>query len=72
MPTLSVYRNQQGVFLPTMTSNEGTSFWRILKTSKSPTDGDPIQDGEVVRLSWQFKDQCAYLILAEDDFLCSI
>ncbi|KAJ7618221.1 hypothetical protein B0H17DRAFT_1219980 [Mycena rosella] len=56
-PTMSVYRNQQGVFSPTMTSNEGPSFWRILKTSKSPVDGDPIQDGEVVRLSWRFKDQ---------------
>jgi hypothetical protein len=54
---MTVYRNQQGVFLPAMTSNEGPSFWRILKTTQNPTDGQPIQDGEVVRLCWRFKDQ---------------
>ncbi|KAJ7780008.1 hypothetical protein B0H16DRAFT_729600 [Mycena metata] len=56
-PTLTVYRNQQGVFLPAMTSNEGPSFWRILKTTDNARDGDPIQDGEVIRLCWRFADQ---------------
>ncbi|KAJ7736468.1 hypothetical protein B0H16DRAFT_1764089 [Mycena metata] len=38
-PTLTVYRNQQGVFLPAMTSNEGPFFWRILKTTDNARDG---------------------------------
>ncbi|KAJ7086996.1 hypothetical protein C8R44DRAFT_861959, partial [Mycena epipterygia] len=45
-PTMTVYRNQQGVFLPAMTSNEGPSFSRILNT-KDARDGDAIMDGEV-------------------------
>ncbi|KAJ7616091.1 hypothetical protein FB45DRAFT_757556 [Roridomyces roridus] len=56
-PMMTVYRNQQGVFLPAMTDNEGPAFWRILKTTPNATEGQTIQDGEVVRFCWNFKDQ---------------
>ncbi|QRV88307.1 hypothetical protein RhiJN_16325 [Ceratobasidium sp. AG-Ba] len=56
-PTLSVYRNAQGVYLPTMSSYDGPCFWRILKRDPTSREGDPIQDGDDIRLSWRFSDQ---------------
>jgi hypothetical protein len=40
-----------------MTSNDGPSFWRILKSDPTSRRGDPIQDGDAIRLSWRFSDQ---------------
>lgn len=56
-PTLSVYRNQQGVYLPAMSGNDGPSFWRVLKSDPTSRAGDPIRDGDNIRLSWRFSDQ---------------
>ncbi|QRV73477.1 hypothetical protein RhiJN_01491 [Ceratobasidium sp. AG-Ba] len=56
-PTLSVYRNAQGIYLPTMSSYDGPCFWRILKRDPGSREGDPIQDGDDIRLSWRFSDQ---------------
>ncbi|KAF8648222.1 hypothetical protein AX16_006360 [Volvariella volvacea WC 439] len=56
-PTMTVYRNHQGVFLPTMTSHDGPSFWRVLKADPTSAAGDSIQDGDKIRLSWRFSDQ---------------
>jgi hypothetical protein len=54
--TMGVYRNQQGVYLPAMSSSDEHSLWRILKYDDSK-DGDQIKDGERVRLCWKFSDQ---------------
>ncbi|KAB5590305.1 hypothetical protein CTheo_6243 [Ceratobasidium theobromae] len=56
-PTLSVYRNQQGVYLPALNSHDGPSFWRILKNDPRSQTGDAIRDGDEIRLSWRFSDQ---------------
>ncbi|KAG8691309.1 hypothetical protein FRC11_005056 [Ceratobasidium sp. 423] len=58
-PTLSVFRTEQGVFLPAMTSQDGPSYWRILRSDPTARAGDPIRDGDTIRLSWRFSDQTA-------------
>lgn len=54
--TMGVYRNQQGVYLPAMSSSDEHSLWRILKYDDSK-NGDQIKDGERVRLCCKFSDQ---------------
>ncbi|CAE6476517.1 unnamed protein product [Rhizoctonia solani] len=56
-PCLSVYRNQQGIYLPGMVDHDNPSFWRILKTNKTSLAGDAIQDADIIRLCWRFSDQ---------------
>ncbi|CAE6443603.1 unnamed protein product [Rhizoctonia solani] len=58
-PTLSVYRNEQGVFMPAMTSQDGPSYWRVLRSDPTAREDDPIRDGDTIRLSWRFSDQTA-------------
>ncbi|CAE6424444.1 unnamed protein product [Rhizoctonia solani] len=58
-PTLSVFRTEQGVFLPAMTSQDGPSYWRVLRSDPTARAGDPIRDGDTIRLSWRFSDQTA-------------
>ncbi|KAG9125091.1 hypothetical protein FRC07_009005 [Ceratobasidium sp. 392] len=68
-PTLSVYRNAQGVYLPTMSSYDGPCFWRILKRDPASREGDPIQDGDDIRLCWRFSDQAdGFRDFEEDTF----
>ncbi|KAL8718280.1 MAG: hypothetical protein Q9225_004558 [Loekoesia sp. 1 TL-2023] len=53
---LTVYRNQQGVFLPAITSSDEPSYWRIERATSSSSDVR-IKDGEEIRLCWRFSDQ---------------
>ena len=55
---LTVYRNQQGVFLPGLTSMDEPSYWRIEKVESSTVD-TRIKDGNEIRLCWRFSDQVA-------------
>ncbi|MCJ1394185.1 hypothetical protein MMC18_007063 [Xylographa bjoerkii] len=52
---LVVFRNQQGVFLPAMSSLDEAQYWRILK--KGGSAGQQISEGDEVRFSWCFADQ---------------
>ncbi|KAG8530617.1 uncharacterized protein KY384_004655 [Bacidia gigantensis] len=54
--SLAVFRNQQGVFLPAMTTSDGVHYWRILKVNGT-TPGENICEGDTVRLCWAFADQ---------------
>ncbi|CCO33673.1 hypothetical protein BN14_07758 [Rhizoctonia solani AG-1 IB] len=58
-PTLSVFRTEQGAFLPAMTSQDGPSYWRVLRSDPTARPGDPIRDGDNIRLCWVFSDQTA-------------
>ncbi|KAG8694418.1 hypothetical protein FRC09_009862 [Ceratobasidium sp. 395] len=40
-----------------MSSYDGPCFWRILKKDPSSREGDPIRDGDDLRLCWRFSDQ---------------
>ncbi|KAA8897742.1 hypothetical protein FN846DRAFT_816632 [Sphaerosporella brunnea] len=60
---MTVYRNQQGVFLPAVSSSDEL----VMDTSRldssrrvgssHATDGDQLKDGDRVRLCWKFSDQ---------------
>ncbi|KAH6980672.1 hypothetical protein BKA56DRAFT_685551 [Ilyonectria sp. MPI-CAGE-AT-0026] len=55
---LAVYRNAQGVFMPTITSNEEPCYWRLQRTSaRMSTRADRYMYGDEVRLTWSFSDQ---------------
>ena len=54
--SLVVFRNQQGVFLPGMSSSDESQYWRILKVgAKSMREN--IKEGDTIRLCWVFADQ---------------
>ena len=53
-----MYRNQQGVFLPALTSHGDPSYWRVLKAQEDQENSNLV-DGDVVRFSWSFSDQLA-------------
>ncbi|KAF2108744.1 hypothetical protein BDV96DRAFT_504130 [Lophiotrema nucula] len=53
---LNVYRNQQGVFLPSMTSTDEPCFWRFERAYSTSKD-EKLKHGEVLRLTWRFSDQ---------------
>ncbi len=54
--SLVVFRNQQGVFLPGMSSSDESQYWRIMKVGALQI-GENIQEGDTVRLYWTFADQ---------------
>lgn len=65
---LTIFRNQQGVFLPAMSDNEGPSYWRIEKAQSDP-DIQDIKDGDAIRLCWCFSDQTSgYRDFFDDSF----
>ncbi|KAM0424832.1 hypothetical protein ACHAPT_009888 [Fusarium lateritium] len=55
--SLMIFRNQQGVFLPGMSDDDGIQIWRILKQGAAPGDKINIKEGDQVRLAWRFSDQ---------------
>uniref|UniRef100_A0A0D2YIW4 Uncharacterized protein n=1 Tax=Fusarium oxysporum (strain Fo5176) TaxID=660025 RepID=A0A0D2YIW4_FUSOF len=57
---LTVYRNAQGVFLPSISSTDEPCYWRLepVETSGiSKMKGDPYKFGDSFRLTWSFSDQ---------------
>ncbi|KLP01968.1 uncharacterized protein Y057_7813 [Fusarium fujikuroi] len=57
---LTVYRNAQGVFLPSISSTDEPCYWRLepVETSGiSRLKGDRYKFGESFRLTWSFSDQ---------------
>ncbi|RKK36498.1 hypothetical protein BFJ66_g12930 [Fusarium oxysporum f. sp. cepae] len=57
---LTVYRNAQGVFLPSISSTDEPCYWRLepVETSGiSKMKGDRYKFGDSVRLTWSFSDQ---------------
>ncbi|KAF5681217.1 hypothetical protein FHETE_6 [Fusarium heterosporum] len=57
--TMTVYRNAQGVFMPTISSSADPAYWRVCKTqfNSTGTDADRVKFGETIRLCWKFSDQ---------------
>ncbi|KAF4996970.1 hypothetical protein FGRMN_4188 [Fusarium graminum] len=57
--TMTVYRNAQGVFMPTISSSTDPAYWRVCKTQSNSTgpDADRVKFGETIRLCWRFSDQ---------------
>ncbi|QGI69718.1 hypothetical protein CEK27_002047 [Fusarium fujikuroi] len=57
---LTVYRNAQGVFLPSISSTDEPCYWR-LETVETPgiskMKGDRYKFGDSFRLTWSFSDQ---------------
>ena len=66
-PALTVYRNAQGLFLPTMTASPDPCYWRVLKADPDAST-DRIKDGETIRLCWRFSDQVSGWRDYRDDF----
>ncbi|KAJ5653740.1 hypothetical protein N7490_000743 [Penicillium lividum] len=57
---LSVYRNAQGSFQPTLMSSDERCYWRLQRVSTEPTaDQESFRSGEEVRLTWALEDQSA-------------
>lgn len=56
---LTVYRNQQGVFLPAISSSDDPSYWRIERVASGGGGRSDarIKHGEEIRLCWRFSDQ---------------
>ncbi|RYC82509.1 hypothetical protein BFJ63_vAg14600 [Fusarium oxysporum f. sp. narcissi] len=57
---LTVYRNAQGVFLPSISSTDEPCYWRLepVETSGiSKMKGDRYKFGDSFRLTWPFSDQ---------------
>ncbi|EXA34096.1 hypothetical protein FOVG_14952 [Fusarium oxysporum f. sp. pisi HDV247] len=57
---LTVYRNAQGVFLPSISSTDEPCYWRLepVETSGiSKMKGDRYKFGDSFRLTWSFSDQ---------------
>ncbi|RBA22467.1 hypothetical protein FPRO05_00814 [Fusarium proliferatum] len=57
---LTVYRNAQGVFLPSISSTDEPCYWRLetVETSgMSKMEGDRYKFGDSFRLTWSFSDQ---------------
>ncbi|KAI7762618.1 hypothetical protein LZL87_008964 [Fusarium oxysporum] len=57
---LTVYRNAQGVFLPSISSTDEPCYWRLepVETSGiSRMKGDRYKFGDSFRLTWSFSDQ---------------
>ncbi|KAH7205652.1 hypothetical protein BKA60DRAFT_599907 [Fusarium oxysporum] len=57
---LTVYRNAQGVFLPSISSTDEPCYWRLepVETSGiSKMEGDRYKFGNSFRLTWSFSDQ---------------
>lgn len=64
-----IFRNQQGVFLPGMSDDDGVQIWRILKKGAVPGDKINIKEGDQVRLAWRFSDQTSgYRDFTDDVF----
>lgn len=57
--TMTVYRNAQGVFMPTISSSADPAYWRVCKMQSNSTgaDADRVKFGETIRLCWKFSDQ---------------
>ncbi|KAJ4200959.1 hypothetical protein NW767_007094 [Fusarium falciforme] len=67
--SLMIFRNQQGVFLPGMSDDDGIQIWRILKKGAAPGDKINIKEGDQVRLAWRFSDQTSgYRDFTDDVF----
>ncbi|KAF4442961.1 putative oxidoreductase ordL [Fusarium austroafricanum] len=67
--SLMVFRNQQGVFLPGMSDDDGIQIWRVLKKGAAPGDKINIKEGDDIRLAWRFSDQTSgYRDFTEDIF----
>jgi hypothetical protein len=49
--TLTVIRNQQGVFQPALASSAFSNFWRFTKPEGSQSK--QIMNGDLVRLTWR-------------------
>jgi hypothetical protein len=54
---MSIFRNQQAVFLPCMTTGEYPSLWTIVMADPSAKTGDAVRPGDQIRLCWKFSDQ---------------
>ncbi|ENH73430.1 hypothetical protein FOC1_g10008917 [Fusarium oxysporum f. sp. cubense race 1] len=57
---LTVYRNAQGIFLPSISSTDEPCYWRLepVETSGiSKMKGDRYKFGDSFRLTWSFSDQ---------------
>lgn len=55
---LSIFRTQQGEFLPAMSDESQGHIFRILKKG-STQPGETIKEGDEIRLCWAFQDQTA-------------
>jgi hypothetical protein len=57
---LSIYRNAQGIFQPSIMSSDEPCFWRLERVSQQPyTSNESLRNGDEVRLTWRFSDQSA-------------
>lgn len=56
MYTMVVYRNQQGLFMPAMSSTDEPCFWRLERAYDNSSDVR-FQYGGYYRLTWRFSDQ---------------
>ncbi|KAF5664051.1 hypothetical protein FDENT_12979 [Fusarium denticulatum] len=57
---LTVYRNAQGVFLPSISSTDEPCYWRLEPVETSGTSqikGERYKFGDSFRLTWSFSDQ---------------
>lgn len=54
--SLVIFRNQQGTFLPGMSSTDEPQYWRMLKVGAT-RQGENICEGDTVRLCWAVADQ---------------
>jgi hypothetical protein len=62
---LSVFRNEQGVFLPAITDSGDLPMWRVQKVGGSTAQF--IKEGETIRLCWRFSDQtCGFRDFCDD------
>ena len=65
---LTVYRNEQGHFMPGMTSSGEAPFWRIQKDfSHDVNGGQFVKEGDTISLCWRFSDQSAGFRDFQDD-----
>lgn len=65
---LSIFRTQQGEFLPVMSDESQGHIFRMLKRG-STQPGETIKEGDQIRLCWNFADQTAgYRDFANDAF----
>ncbi|KAK6523188.1 hypothetical protein TWF694_006082 [Orbilia ellipsospora] len=53
---LTVYRNEQGIFMPAITDSYNPSVWRVEKLS-GVAGSSIIKTGDIMRLCWRFSDQ---------------
>ena len=66
---LTIIRNEQGHFLPAISSSTEAAMWRLHKLESVKTGGEAFERGESVRLSWRFEDQTAgFRDFSEDVF----